>query len=290
MKLFIPARPPFSLRAVVHSHGWVQLLPFQADETGSGFTYTDCLSSGRVVELQVDEAPGGIHICVTPEPGAQEQEELVQRAVWMLELQQDLNSFYRMARLEPKLAHIEERALGRVLRSATLFEDVVKTILTTNTLWGGTKRMVASLVNLYGSPLPTDAACRAFPIPEQLAALSLETLQAGARLGYRAPYVLELARSISSGSLNLEELKHSRLPTPELRKRLLQIKGVGGYAAAHLLLLLGRYDFIPIDSWALKLVSQEWHNGAPVSAADVETAFARWGEWKGLVYWFWKWS
>jgi 3-methyladenine DNA glycosylase/8-oxoguanine DNA glycosylase len=102
--------------------------------------------------------------------------------------------------------------------------------------------------------------------------------------------VLELARDVASGRLDLDSLKTADLPTPQLRKRLLTIKGVGQYAAANLLMLLGRYDFLPIDSWALKLVSHEWYDGEPVGSAKVEAAFERWGEWKGLAYWFWDWS
>ena len=55
-------------------------------------------------------------------------------------------------------------------------------------------------------------------------------------------------------------------------------------------MLLGHYDAIPIDSWALTLVSKEWHGGAAIGPAEVEAAFARWGQFKGLAYWFWDWS
>ena len=126
--------------------------------------------------------------------------------------------------------------------------------------------------------------------PEQLAATDEDTLRSAARLGYRAPYVLELACAIYSGDLDLESLKASESPTEVLRRRLLAIKGVGGYAAANLLMILGRYDFVPVDSWALKLVSHEWHGGEPVGRAEIEAAFERWGQWKGLAYWFWDWS
>jgi 3-methyladenine DNA glycosylase/8-oxoguanine DNA glycosylase len=71
---------------------------------------------------------------------------------------------------------------------------------------------------------------------------------------------------------------------------LLTINGVGPYAAANLLLILGRTDFIPIDSWALKLVSHEWYDGKPVTPKDVEKHFERWGEFKGLAFWFWDWK
>ena len=85
------------------------------------------------------------------------------------------------------------------------------------------------------------------------------------RVGYRAPSIHELAVRVASGELDLESLKTSDLPTLELRKELLKIKGVGPYAAANLLLILGRGDFIPVDSWALKLVSHEWYDGEPVT-------------------------
>ncbi len=209
---------------------------------------------------------------------------------WMLGLDQDLSPFYAIARDEPKLANAAADAKGRILRSATLFEDVIKTILTTNTTWSSTKRMVANVVTLFGEALPADPTRRAFPTPVQLAAADEETLRNAAKLGYRAPYVLALTQDIAAGALELETLKAAELPTPELRKRLLALKGVGPYAAANLLMLLGHYDAIPIDSWALSVVSKEWHNGTPVGPAEVEAAFARWGRWKGLAYWFWEYS
>ena len=55
-------------------------------------------------------------------------------------------------------------------------------------------------------------------------------------------------------------------------------------------MLLGHYDYLTIDSWALKMVSHEWYDDAPVSAKEVEAAFEHWSEWKGLAYWLWDWS
>jgi 3-methyladenine DNA glycosylase/8-oxoguanine DNA glycosylase len=296
MEWMLAARPPFSLGAVVGSHGWVQLAPFVRDEATGGLRRVERLASGQVVELQVREAPGGVQMEVTRKLTDAEQAELSDKVCWMLGLDQDFSAFYALARQEPKLAGVVEKAQGRLLRSPTLFEDVVKTILTTNTAWSGTKRMVGSLVARFGSRLPARAvtprasARMAFPTPEQVAASDEAMLRGEVRLGYRAPYVLELARSVASGALELETFKHTDLPTAELRKRLLALKGVGPYAAANLLMILGRYDFLPVDSWALKMVSHEWYGGEPVGAAEVEAAFARWGEWKGLAYWFWDWS
>jgi 3-methyladenine DNA glycosylase/8-oxoguanine DNA glycosylase len=274
----------------VSSHGWISLVPFSKHDRTGGLTRVERLDSGHVVKVGVRGAPGGVSVEVDGELSETERDEVMRKVEWMLGLDQDFSDFYALAREEPKLARVAQEARGRILRSPTLFEDVVKTILTTNTTWGGTIRMVESLVSQFGQSLPADPARCAFPIPERLAGADEETLRSVARLGYRAPYVLQLARSVASGALDLELLKTVELPTSQLRQRLLAIKGVGAYAAANLLMLLGRYDFVPVDSWALKMVSHEWHNGQPISQAEVEAAFEHWGAWKGLVYWFWDWS
>ena len=290
MRIVLSARPPFSLSTVARAHGWVRLAPFSADATGAGLSRVERLDSGRVVEESTQEAPGGVSVEVDGQLSEAERDEVARNVTWMLGLEQDFSVFYAMARDEPKLRPVEERAQGRLLRCSTLFEDTVKTILTTNTGWAHTIRMVERLVSQFGDPLPTDPARHAFPTPGQLAATDEETLRSTVRVGYRAPFVLELARAVASGELDLESLKTAAIPTAQLRRRLLAIKGAGAYTAANLLMILGRYDFVPVDSWALKRVSHEWHGGKAVGPAEVEAAFERWGEWKALAYWFWDWS
>lgn len=290
MEWTLPARQPFSLPAVVLSHGWIRLAPFSGEDDGTAFRYVSQLQTGRVVDLHITGAPGGVRLAVVGDLTGGQQEEISRQVMWMLGLDQDLSEFYANVRTEPALAHVIECAQGRLLRSPTLFEDTVKTILTTNTAWSGTIRMVERLVTTFGEPLQAESSQHAFPTPARLAAAGEAELRAEAGLGYRAPYVLALSREVVSSALDLEAYKSSPLSTPELRKQLLAIKGVGDYAAAHLLMLMERYDWVPIDSWAMKMVSQEWHAGEPVGRAEVEAAFERWGRWKGLAYWFWNWS
>ena len=290
MEIYLRARQPFSLPSVIRSHGWVRLAPFRYEDHSDGFNYVIRLDTGLVVDVHIQEMDNGVQLRVDSSLSAAERDSISRAASWMLGMDQDFSAFYGMARDEPKLAHMLAAALGRVLRCPTLFEDIIKTILTTNTLWAGTIRMTETLVTLYGDPLPDNQSRRAFPTPERLARLDEGTLRTSARLGYRAPYVLEFSRLAASGDLDLEGLKTSDLPTEQLRARLMSIKGVGSYAAANLLMILGRYNHIPVDSWALKMVSNEWHAGEPVGREEVEAAFARWGEWQGLAYWFWEWK
>jgi len=303
MKFNLPARQPFNFKSVVNSHGWMQLAPCGFDESTSTFTYVDRLSSGRVIEYRISESADGVTL-QTPTLTKREQTEAKERVAWMFALDSDFSAFYKATRKEPKLRHAQKLARGRMLRSSTLFEDVIKTILTTNTLWGATKRMNLNLIDLFGEPLGLDTPRRArgysttdngeikraFPTPEAIAASTPDVLREKVRVGYRAPAIYELATKVASREFDLEALKTSTLPTLELRKELLKINGVGPYAAANLLLILGRSDFIPVDSWALKLVSHEWYGGKPVTARQVEKRFEKWGEFKGFAYWFWDWK
>jgi 3-methyladenine DNA glycosylase/8-oxoguanine DNA glycosylase len=285
----LPARRPFNFDSVVNSHGWVQLAPFRFDEDQGTLSYTDRLSNGRITEYQVSEAPTGVRVETAGGLGKQERDEIAGKVSWMFGLDQDFSAFYKAARHEPKLRKARRLAHGRVLRSPTFFEDVVKTILTTNTLWAATKRMNLNLIASFGETR-SGSDSKAFPGPGRIAAAGPAALREKVRVGYRAPAIHELARRVTSGELDVEAFKTSTLPTLELRKELLKIRGVGPYAAANLLMILGRSDFIPIDTYAMKMVSHEWHRGRPVTAKQVEKAFRRWGAYQGLAFWFWDWK
>jgi 3-methyladenine DNA glycosylase/8-oxoguanine DNA glycosylase len=289
MTFTLPTPSTFNLHAVVRSHGWIQMTPFEETPT-QGLRYIIRLGSGKVLRFEVHPGTAGLRVNSTELLTEAEEHELRQTISWMLALEQDFSEFYALARSEPGLARMVERQAGRVLRSPTLFEDVVRTLLTTNTLWKHTLRMCRELTTRYGEPLPCDTGLHAFPTPQSLAQVDEPALREACRMGYRAPYVSELSQRVASGALDLEALKNSPLSTTQLRQELLGIKGVGGYAAANLLMLLGRYDFVPVDSWALKVVSNEFFGGEKVTPKQVLATFEKWGKWQGLVYWFWDWT
>jgi 3-methyladenine DNA glycosylase/8-oxoguanine DNA glycosylase len=304
MKTILPARKPFNFLSVVNSHGWHQLAPFTYDDVTNTLGYILRLSNARVVELKLRDARDGVSL-ETDKLSKAEQKEVKEAVAWMFNLDTDFSHFHAASRTEPKLARAKKQALGRVLRSPTLFEDVIKTILTTNTLWGATKNMTRKLVDEFGKSVsPAGRADRsdsqghaetsnpehAFPTPEAIAASNPDYLKEKIRVGYRAPAIYDLAVRVASGKYDLEALKTSSLPTLELRQELMTIKGVGPYAAANLLMLLERHDFIPIDSYALKMVSHEWYGGKPITVKEVERRFEKWGAYKGLAFWFWDWK
>jgi 3-methyladenine DNA glycosylase/8-oxoguanine DNA glycosylase len=279
-----------SLHALAYSHGWSQLSPMLWDED-AGVLYRTELLADKVVELEFRQADDvALELTVLSEAALSDtdRDELVARARRMLALDQDLEEFYALCGTEPRLAHVPAEGRGRILRCSSVFEDAVKCICTTNTTWAQTKGMVRRLVEKLGEPSPVSDG-RAFPTPQAIAAAGEGVLQNDVRLGYRSPYVHQLAERVAAGELDLEALRFSSQSSAELRKQLLKIKGIGPYAAASLLILLGRYDYIGVDSWARKLVSKQFYRGHPVTDKDIQSAFDSFGQWRALAYYFYRW-
>ena len=290
--LSVAAPPPFAFAATVTAHGWCVLAPNAWDAAAGDYRSVERLSTGQVVHLRMAgsgtaERPAvAVRILYAGALGEAERAEILAGVRRSFRLDEDLAPLYALCRARGAPWTEMTAGLGRVLCSPTVWEDLVKTICTTNVQWGGTVGMVRRLVEAYGEPLAGNPALRAFPTPQAVAAADPGAFAATARMGYRAPYVHDLARQVVSGDLDPEALADPDLPTPALRKRLLKIKGVGPYAAATLLMLLGHYDELPLDTVFRTMVRERYFGGAEVTDREAKAVYADWGEWKYLAYWF----
>jgi len=291
---FAPAGP-FHFADTAYSHGWVALAPNTWDPERAVMERVHRLPSGRVVRLTLhgDDTSHPSFTTTVHHDGdlfASERHHVRSAVAHMFRLDEDLSDFYALcAERGGRWAAVTE-GRGRLLRSPTVFEDVVKTICTTNIQWSGTKRMVQQVVEAFGTSYPGDPSRRAFPAPEALAATSRDAFAEAVNLGYRAPYVYELAQRVARGDLDLEALSGSDRSTAELKRTLHSIKGVGHYAAATLLMLLGRYDELAVDSVFRHFVSEQYFEGERPSDAAAKAVYDDWGEWKYLAYWFDLWN
>jgi N-glycosylase/DNA lyase len=109
----------------------------------------------------------------------------------------------------------------------------------------------------FGKPLTVcGLQVHTFPRAELIARLSERELCECA-LGYRAKYLLETARIISSGTINLEEW--CPLPDETLRNFLCQLPGVGAKVANCVMLFAyERLRAFPIDVWIERVLRQEY--------------------------------
>ena len=279
---------PVNLWRTVMSHGVADLPPNRIDEKARTLETTVALPRGRPQTVLVEEGPSGKGR-LTGRGGAR-SEPVFDAVGHMLRLDEDLSDFYALAREDPDLAWVASGA-GRLMRSQTVFEDVVKTICTTNCAWSGTVRMVGALVEHLGEAAlgaPADGPLgRAFPTPAAMAEASLDFYRDTVRAGYRGAYLRSLAESVASGALDLEALgaaSPDELTDDEVAEELLALPGVGPYAAAHVLMLLGRHSRLVLDSWTRPTYAR-LTGGRPKKDATIERRFRRYGPWAGLAFW-----
>jgi N-glycosylase/DNA lyase len=119
------------------------------------------------------------------------------------------------------------------------------------------QQIISLLCERFGEPIPTDRTvvpAFAFPSPARLADCAEADLR-GCKMGFRAPYLLETARSLASGQLDLTALRD--LPVEGGREKLMTLPGVGRKIADCVLLFAyGFQSAFPVDVWVMKALRQ----------------------------------
>jgi N-glycosylase/DNA lyase len=278
---------PVDLWRTIVSHGVAELPPAHVDEETRTMEITLPVNGGaRTVRIS-QGPPGAARLELLGRVGTRQAERLTETVRHVLRLDEDLSEFYALAAADPELAWAADGA-GRMARSATVFEEVVKTVCTTNCTWSATVRMVGALVAGLGTPAPgapaVGPAGRAFPTPEAMAEAPEAWYRDVARAGYRGAYLRSLAASVAAGEVDLELLGTPTLPDDEVERRLLALPGVGPYAAAHVMILIGRYSPLILDSWTRPKYAKL--NGSElVPDQDIVARFQPYGRYAGLAFW-----
>jgi 3-methyladenine DNA glycosylase/8-oxoguanine DNA glycosylase len=284
MELKIPIPPNFSFRRTVASHGWYQLPPFGLDTAGK-WKLSRVIDVGQKPPITIFLTERKRYVSInTSRPVTKSEAAIILRdARHILRLDDDLGPFYLAINNDPEFSWIGEQGAGRLLRSPTVYEDLVKMICTTNCSWALTLKMVHGFVDNLGRE--SNDGRRSFPNAGAMAAMPLKFFIDEVRAGYRAPYLKELADRVASGELNVEEWLSSDLSTRDLLKQIKGVKGVGDYAAENLLKLLGRYDGLALDSWTRAKFFQIRNNGRKANDKKIARYYARFNEWRGLALW-----
>ncbi|MBR2042924.1 MAG: DNA-3-methyladenine glycosylase 2 family protein [Clostridia bacterium] len=125
------------------------------------------------------------------------------------------------------------------------------------------KGIIKRLCETYGNKLRNDYS---FPCADVIAKLTVEDL-APLRSGFRAKYIIDAAKKVSSGEINLEEI--AAQSGDEAREKLTTIYGVGKKVADCTLLFgMGHIDICPIDVWIKRALSYFFNNDFPECAKE----------------------
>lgn len=180
---------------------------------------------------------------------------------------------------------------GRMLRSPTVWEDVVKTLCTTNCSWGLTTFMVHALVRELGEPavgLAAEPLANAFPTPSAMTERDERFYRDAVHAGYRAPHLVRLSAMVAGGEIDLERLAtapREELPDEDVESLLRSLPGIGPYAAAHVMMTLGRNSRLILDSWTRPTYARAAGRRKVPGDAMIERRFRRYGPDAGLAFW-----
>jgi 3-methyladenine DNA glycosylase/8-oxoguanine DNA glycosylase len=283
MELTIKTPSTFNFQRTVISHGWYGLLPFEFDRQKWKLVRVLERGSNAPVTVTLTGTKRSVKVTTDTVLAKKDSEKVLSDVRHMLRLDENLEHFYSSTTNDSDFGWIAAQGAGRLLRSPTVFEDLVKMICTTNCSWSLTEKMVTSLVQKVGRD--TTDGRKSFPSAAALAEKPLSFFVNEIRAGYRAEYLKELVGRVASGELQVEAWLKSDLPTAELVKEIKGVKGVGNYAAENLLKLLGRYDGLALDSWTRAKFFQVRNNGRKTTDKRIARYYSRFNEWRGLALW-----
>jgi N-glycosylase/DNA lyase len=214
------------------------------------------------------------------------------RVARALSLHRDLSEFYALCENHPSLWVVPYIGAGRMLRSTTMTENVVKAICATNVNWTQAVKMINRLGQL-GPPIRHFVNLNSWPTPREILRAGEGYLKEVCRLGYRSATIMKFCEDVCEGRRDVECLydlaDSADVSSDELLEHLRPIPGIGPSSSHFLLSALGRNDRMSIDSATIAFVAKAHFNGKKPTPKQVERVYEKYGRWKNLVWWLESW-
>lgn len=164
-----------------------------------------------------------------------------------------------------------------------LWETLISFIISASNNIPRIKKIIELLAKNFGEPHQyCGNTYYSFPNPEKIAVLKEEEL-AVIRAGFRNKYILDCAKNVVLGKINLEAIKS--MSTAEAKKALMNIKGVGNKVSDCVLLFsMARKDAFPIDVWIKRITEYCYFGGNEETVGNISKfAASRFGELGGMA-------
>jgi DNA-3-methyladenine glycosylase II len=203
----------------------------------------------------------------------------------------DLSSLYDHFSDHEQLGSVLSRFKGlKLLTETDLFEAIIKIIIgqQVNLTFAGT--LTERLIKLAGKEVGVGGdVFQIFPSPESTAKLTYEDLRQMQFSQRKAEYIIDLARMINDGQLDLEALWNKS--DEEILQKLLPIRGIGKWTIECLLIFgMGRPDILPAADIGLRnAVRNVWKLQEQPSEEEVRRLAEDWQPWRTYItYYLWE--
>jgi DNA-3-methyladenine glycosylase II len=204
----------------------------------------------------------------------------------LLGLSVDLSAFAEMAAGDSLLGPLAARMQGlKPPRFPTVFEALVNAVACQQLSLAVGIQLLNRLADDHGRAASDELdGPRAFPDPERLAGLRPDELKHHGFSLTKARSIVEAARAIVDGDLDLEALE--QLDDAAVIERLTRLHGIGRWSAEYVLLRgLGRLNIFPGDDvGAHNKLKRLFQIETRLDYEAVRQLVARWDPYAGLVY------
>jgi DNA-3-methyladenine glycosylase II len=282
-------RPPFRLDLTAWA---IRRRPGNQVDVWDGETYQRVLAiQGKPVLISVTQygrmgAPQLNVIASGERVSARSKSAVVFALERLLGLRIDLSAFYEFASKQPRLRELASRFRGlKPPRFPAVWEGIVNGIACQQLSLRVGILLLNRLSAASGLPFGTSEEARyAFPRPEDLADAAPETIRSLGFSAAKTRSLIELAREISAGRLDLEAL--ADLSNEQAVSKLVELRGIGRWTAEYTLLRgLGRLDVFPGDDIGARNNLGLWMRlRGPIDYARVAHLVSRWRPYGGLIY------
>ena len=259
-----------------HAHGWKNLAPFSWDNDTHTLQFA-VLVEESAIDIACRQKRNAIECLISSHHKlTKPQRNAVRKMVCRsLSLDADTRPLLEKAeKIDPEYAMLVRQGAGRLLRSPTLWEDAAKTLFTTNCTWALTQKMCKALSSeKFVRPTPLGAC--PFPHPQTLAAYLPERLKKLAPVGYRARYLTALAECFAKDPY-LEKLESDGHDYHAADRIVRSFQGFADYGCAHLLVLAGYFEKIPVDTTVVSFLKKNYRVRKPRSF--IARHYRKWGK------------
>lgn len=155
--------------------------------------------------------------------------------------------------IDPVMEKATDYGYGIRILNQEVFETTISFIISANNQIPRIKKAVRIISERYGNFLGEYKGRKyyTFPTPEVLMKVKPEDLREYARVGFRDKRIVEASRMIYEGHLE----NANDLDTEDLRKRLIELPGVGPKVADCILLFAyHRRETFPVDVWIKRVM------------------------------------
>jgi len=268
----------YDLYMTCHVHGWKNLSPFSWDYEKNVLRFA-ALVENQPIDMEAKQLGETVKATVTSHQKLAKSSKSKTKAIISrsLGLDIDISELLSVAKnIGPEYVKLIKKGAGRLLRASTLWEDAAKTLFTTNCSWSLTKKICDSACSKTFIQ-PTPSGVFPFPSPEKIAGYEADQLKQLMPLGYRAVYLKPLSE-IFMNDPTLEKVETNGFDYKSADKLVRDLKGFADYATAHLLILAGYYNEIPIDTVVVSYLKKNYKVRKPKSF--INRHYRKWGKYK----------